>query len=142
MKNLKGLFLCCLIITSLSCRGEARQHKELLGLEFLPVEILEQRVEIPPDQENRFYLAFHGDKRRYSAVLGCNTINGSYSLSDHGGFESTPPISTLMSCPDMSLEQLFIQALEDIQFYSFDGEVLHFYGEDSHAPLAVFALKS
>lgn len=68
---------------------------------------------------------------------GCNTIRGSYSLSEGDGITLGNIVTTKMACAAQATEQKFIQALQDAGSYLLKGDTLYLH-KGPRAPLAKF----
>ncbi len=51
------------------------------------------------------FLQLDENEKRYSASGGCNGIGGSFTLSANNRIKFSQGMSTMMACPDMSVEQ-------------------------------------
>src|SRR5690606_34969529 len=51
------------------------------------------------------------EEKRYSASGGCNGIGGELTFSANGKIKFAQGMSTMMACPDMSIEQALSKAL-------------------------------
>lgn len=74
-------------------------------------------------------LSFEGEK--YSATIGCNTMNGSYTLKGNKiSFKSGA--TTLMGCPPeiAEAETKLMEDLSEIETIAQEGEVVHLVGGD------------
>lgn len=72
------------------------------------------------------------DEKRFNAKTGCNTLFGSYTLSDNQQLQFGAVASTLMACVDMDTEQRLGQALPKVKQYRFQGEALELLDEQGH----------
>lgn len=74
----------------------------------------------------------------YVAFAGCNNIMGSVEFKDEKSLiKFTKGVSTMMACPDMTIEQEFGEMLEKVDNYSLNGNNLSF-NRARMAPLARF----
>lgn len=58
------------------------------------------------------HLQFNPATQRFSGSAGCNRIMGGYKIEGKDKITFGKAGTTLMACPDMALEQQFLQALE------------------------------
>lgn len=65
-------------------------------------------------------LVLNVNEKHYSVITGCNTLNGSFDLSDNK-MKFSNGISTMMYCDDMSVEDGFKSILTKISSYKIDG---------------------
>jgi len=70
-----------------------------------------------------------GEKMRYSTNIGCNQINGSYTLED-SSIKFNPGMATMMACPD-DLEKNYLSALEQADNYKIENFMLKVYKGDT-----------
>lgn len=79
------------------------------------------------------------DETRYSANGGCNGIGGELTLEKNGKIKFSKGMSTMMACPDMSIERALSAALLSTDNYTVDGNILNL-NKAKMAPLAKFRL--
>lgn len=85
--------------------------------------------------------ASFGDDGRVHGVAGCNTYNGTYEVDgDEMSFGSLA--TTLMACPPPILDQevTYLAALDTVQRYAVDGDMLTLYGSGERA-IVVFVVE-
>ncbi len=68
---------------------------------------------------------------------GCNSFSGTYELKNNNRITLSKLISTLMACPDMDTESLFLKALQMADTYDVRGDTLILI-KARMAPLARF----
>ena len=73
-------------------------------------------------------MVFDKDSMRYSTNIGCNQINGSYTL-EADSIKFLPGMMTLMACPN-SLEASYLIALEQADNYKVEDFMLKVYQGD------------
>lgn len=61
---------------------------------------------------------------RYGAYMGCNSLGGTYTLLGKGKIKFDAGMSTMMACPDMSIEDGFKQIISEVDNYSIINNVL------------------
>ena len=80
------------------------------------------------------------DKRPYFVLVsdgtlegfaGCNGFSGKYVSQGDGKFDLSHMVSTMMACPQIAVEQKFIQALEQADRYESVGTSLFLYRGDA-----------
>lgn len=74
---------------------------------------------------------------KIQGFLGCNTLNGTYDLKDGNRISFSKMATTLMACPDMSMEDALKKVIEKADNYSIKGENLSL-NKARMAPLARF----
>lgn len=75
------------------------------------------------------YLSFDKAEKRFSAITGCNTVNGSFTATNSKA-EFGLGMSTMMFCEDMSVENGFKQILENVKAYKIIGNELVLMGSN------------
>ncbi|PUV21412.1 META domain-containing protein [Sphingobacterium athyrii] len=79
------------------------------------------------------------EEKRYSASAGCNGIGGELTFSANGKIKFAQGMSTMMACPDMSIEQALSKALITADNYTINNGILSL-NKARMAPLAKFKL--
>ncbi|WP_116109034.1 META domain-containing protein [Lewinella sp. IMCC34191] len=69
-------------------------------------------------------LEFAGARAWLSGMAGCNRYSTEYSLVDSKNLDIPPPVATKMACPDLPVEQEFIEALMGTTTFERSGETL------------------
>lgn len=75
------------------------------------------------------YLSFDKGENRYSAITGCNTVNGTLKVTN-SKIEFGLGMSTMMFCENMSVENGFKQILENIKTYKISDNEMILYGNN------------
>lgn len=75
------------------------------------------------------YLGFDKAEKRYSAITGCNTINGTIDATNSKATFGLG-MSTMMFCEDMSVENGFKKILENVHSYKIIGDELVLMGRN------------
>ena len=75
-----------------------------------------------------FVLASDGTLKGFA---GCNGFSGKYVSKGEGKFDLSHMVSTMMACPQIAVEQKFIQALEEADRYESVGTSLFLYRGDA-----------
>src|SRR5690606_29898532 len=70
------------------------------------------------------YLEFLSEDGRYAATGGCNGIGGEFELLKNQGIKFHRGMSTMMACPDMSIEQGLGSVFQEATRYSVSDSVL------------------
>jgi heat shock protein HslJ len=92
-----------------------------------------------PRKEKENYINLNSKMGTFSAYAGCNGINGSYVMEKSTNLIFSKISSTRMACKDGSLENEFLQSLENSQTYTInENELLLFNGKKQ---LAKFVIK-
>lgn len=85
------------------------------------------------------YVIFHSQNETLEAKAGCNQINKSYTIKNSVQLAIHSGISTLMACPEESIEQEFIEVLSSTDNLSVGANMLSL-NKGRMAPLAKFEL--
>lgn len=75
------------------------------------------------------YLTFDKAEKRYSAITGCNTVNGSLEVTN-SKLKFGLGMSTMMYCENMTVENGFKQILENVHSYKIIGSELVLMGRN------------
>ena len=84
------------------------------------------------------FLQFDAESGRYQASGGCNGVGGEYTLEKDNGITFGPGMSTMMACPDMSVEQGLRGLFEKANTYTIDGKNLSLSNKETGKLLAKF----
>jgi heat shock protein HslJ len=85
----------------------------------------------PKGFKNKEALTFEFDAsaKTYFGNAGCNSIRGAIKENDSRNLLLGPGATTMMACPDMSIEQAISKALIDTRSYSIENNILTFINE-------------
>jgi copper homeostasis protein (lipoprotein) len=83
------------------------------------------------------HLFLKENQNLFSGNGGCNNISGQYKLTNPDSVSFSKVISTMMACPDLQLESLFLKALSKVRAYRVSGDKLSFIDENKKT-VAVF----
>jgi heat shock protein HslJ len=83
------------------------------------------------------FIYFDAAKKRVSVSGGCNVMGGSYELMEGSRIKFGQMISTLMACPDMTIEGGLKKMTEMADNYAIQGDNLSF-AKGRMAPVARF----
>ncbi|QJX48155.1 META domain-containing protein [Hymenobacter taeanensis] len=95
-----------------------------------------QPVTTTPERE--MYVQLSATETQAEGQGGCNRFRGSFQLPMEGKLQFGPLLSTKMACPELALENRFLQVLGSTRSYRISGDTLRLYSEATVAPLAVF----
>jgi len=139
MKKVLGLLLLAAI--TFSCANSGSQKKESKEVKK---EVKAKKVEISgkytilelngvnlkdKDFGNKMpMMLLDGEKMRYSTNIGCNQINGKYTLEENS-IKFLPGMATMMACPD-DLEANYLSALSEVDSYKIENFMLKVYKGD------------
>ena len=110
---------------SLSDRYDLQKDKNSITERYWKlIELNGQKI---PDSENEKKEAHIILKIKDNQVIGnggCNSLNGTYSLSEGSHIKFSRMVSTRMACPGMETEQQLLNALESTENYFINSDTL------------------
>ena len=77
------------------------------------------------ENENEYYIIFNSKEKKLNTKVGCNVMNASYELSKELNLKIKPIMSTMMACPENSIEDDFKSNLETVNNVTTNGKLLH-----------------
>lgn len=83
------------------------------------------------------FITFSSNDNKVYGNASCNTFNGSYQLKEGFRVSVSKVATTLMACPDMSIETAFLEILEKVDNYSLNGNTMTL-NKARMAPYAIF----
>jgi heat shock protein HslJ len=113
---------------------------ELLETYWKVVEINGQAVTNPPANQKEAYIMLTKEGNRVQGSGGCNSLMGSYELMDGNRIKFSGVASTMMACPDMTIEGQLGKAIEMADNYAINGKYLMLH-KAKMAPLVKFEAK-
>lgn len=122
--------------------NEAKKNMstELLETYWKVVEINGQPVTNPPLHQKEAHIILTADGNRLQGSGGCNTLMGGYELMEGNRIKFSGVASTMMACPDMTIESALGKALEMADNYAINGKFL-MLNKARMAPLVKFEAK-
>jgi heat shock protein HslJ len=103
---------------------------------WMLIEVMGQAVDTSSMGKEPF-IQFDEETGRFSGNAGCNNFFGMYELMEGDRIQLGKAGSTLMACPDMSVEDQFMKVLEQVDNYSVSDSTLTL-NRARMAPLARF----
>jgi heat shock protein HslJ len=110
---------------------------ELQETHWKLTELMGKPVVLNVNNKKSIYLILKNDGSSVLGFSGCNTFMGKYVLSEGNRIAFSAIASTMMACPDLSVETEFNKMLGMVDSYSFDGITLSL-NKARMAPLARF----
>ena len=108
---------------------------------WILTELTGEAVEAPAGGKRPF-LRFSSEETRLGGNAACNTFFGRYALAPVGRVRIGGNLgSTMMACPDMSLEDRFMSVLIEVDIYSVSANQLAL-SRGSAAPVMRFEIAS
>ncbi|WP_448139182.1 META domain-containing protein [Sphingobacterium siyangense] len=144
--NFKNIAILAILIVSLGSCSVIKKNANEQNTDSSMSSVIEKKwqlIEINgqpvADQINGKMPYLQLDEKRYSASGGCNGIGGELTLSKNGKIKFAQGMSTMMACPDMSIEQALSKNLIAADNYTFKDGILSL-NKAKMAPLAKFKL--
>ncbi|GAA0360103.1 META domain-containing protein [Bowmanella denitrificans] len=132
--NIKPLTLLTTLVIAACSSTPANQTNSLgvLNSTWQLVELTGQKISVdaPP------YLVFN-DEGKVSGFAGCNRMFGGAEIGQGMQIRFSNLATTMMACPQLTLEGQFMQMLEKVDNYSLSGDSLSL-NKARMAPLARF----
>lgn len=100
-------------------------------------ELMGKAVTQSGTMQKEAHLILHNEGNRVNAHGGCNSMMGTYELLPGNRIKFNKMASTMMACPDMSIEDQLKKVLEMADNYNLDGDKL-VLNRARMAPLARF----
>ena len=100
------------------------------------IEINGQAVTNPSANQKEAYIMLSKDNK-LQGNGGCNTLMGSYTMMEGNRIKFSGVASTMMACPDMSIESQLGKVLESCDNFTISGKYLSL-NKAKMAPLARF----
>ena len=113
------------------------ENKTLEGTYWVLTELNGNPVAAPKAGEKAAYIYFDAAKKRVGMSGGCNVMGGSYELMDGNRIKLGNLMSTMMACPDMTLEEGLKRMAEMVDNYAIADDNLSF-AKARMAPTARF----
>ncbi|GGG35200.1 copper resistance protein NlpE N-terminal domain-containing protein [Bizionia arctica] len=87
--------------------------------------------------ESEAFISFATEENRVFGHAGCNTFSGTYKIKNNTQLELSKIATTMMACPDMTIEDQFMDVLNTADNFSLNGNTMTL-NKAKMAPLAVF----
>lgn len=126
-----------ILIKDVSYHPKSLENTSLIKNKWRLVELNGKPIVNNNDDKKEMFIQLNNESR-YSAFVGCNNMIGGFVLGDEKSLiKFTNGASTMMACPDMTIEKEFSKMLVKISNYSINGNNLSLNGSEM-APLARF----
>jgi heat shock protein HslJ len=131
-KLIYGALATVSILTAVSCATNNKQSQSadnmadstVLFKEWRLVELEGQAIDTVSTPSVPTIM-FTQDGHRVSGNAGCNRMMGSFTLSGTNELKLGPMAATKMACPEMKIEDTYLQTLDKVTNYSIDnGDLL------------------
>ena len=117
-------------------KTEASSSEEITGKKWKLIELNGKPVADKVNGKEPF-LELDASEKRYSASGGCNGIGGNFTLSANNRITFAQGMSTMMACPDMTIEQGLSRVFTTVDNYTVKDGILSL-NKARMAPLAKF----
>jgi heat shock protein HslJ len=114
------------------------KDQRIEGHKWILIQLLGQRVEVARST-NPAFIRFDPVTSKFSGHGSCNSIFGNYKILEGEMINFSEMGGTKMACPDMTIENKFLEVLSKTGTYRVTESELIFYKEKTD-PIAVFAL--
>lgn len=111
----------------------------ILNKKWALTELMGKPVDASATMKKEAYIMFSDADNSYSASAGCNGMGGSFSTESHNKLVLGQGITTMMACPDMTLETEFSKILKIADSFQINGDELILL-KGRMAPLARFKI--
>ena len=115
----------------------AKPNAPLIETYWKLTEVMGEKVPPAKPGTREMHLVLKKTDNRLNAFAGCNTLSGTYELGEGYQLHFLNVISTLMACPNMTIEESMKKALGMTDNYSILGDSLSL-NKARMAPLARF----
>jgi heat shock protein HslJ len=133
------LSLLVIFAMAASCKSPkpmVRSNPNLTNTYWKLIELRGQPIN-SPDGAKPYFIRLDAAENRFSAWAGCNRMMGTFSNPDGFRVSFGKAASTMMACPDMTLEKQLAEVLELADNYALSGNNLSL-NKARMAPLARF----
>jgi heat shock protein HslJ len=145
MKQFSAFFFAGLLLVSCNANKattktvpeQATANKALEETYWMLTELDGKPVASPQEGEKPSYIYFSAGKKRVGMSGGCNVMSGSYELKEGNRIIIGQMVSTMMACPDMTIEEGLKKMTGMVDNYAIQGENLSF-AKARMAPVARF----
>ncbi|WP_288369425.1 DUF4377 domain-containing protein [uncultured Algoriphagus sp.] len=90
--------------------------------------------------EEALTFEFNASEKTYFGNMGCNSVRGQIKENDGENLTLGPGASTMMACPDMSVENAISKALIDTRKYKIENRELHLMNEADEILMKLLAV--
>jgi len=100
------------------------EAKSLEESKWVLVEIMGKAVESNEESRSNAFIVFKAEAMRVHGNGSCNTFNGTYELQEGYRIKFSKIASTMMACPDLTIEQQLFKVLETADNYTIADGIL------------------
>lgn len=114
-----------------------RENYDIVDKQWTLFELMGKPVDPNTTMNKQAFITFDDASNRYTATAGCNTLSGTFVTEAFNKLKLSAGISTMMACPDMTLEDEFTNILQHADSFIIKGDELLLV-KGRMAPLARF----
>ncbi len=111
---------------------DANQDITFTDTKWKLVKIMGQDV-----SDSEAFISFATEENKVFGNSGCNTFNGTYTIENGSQLSLSKVATTMMACPDMTIEKQFLDVINTTDNFSLNGKTMTL-NKAKMAPLAVF----
>lgn len=135
----KSIFIIALAIGAIACNNSSKEDNnsgntvteqkasssapDLYGKEWVLLELNGKAVSLDTSFPQKPRLVFEKDNR-VSGNLGCNSFGGNLELQSDNGIKISEISATQMACPNLEVEQMFLDALQKAKSFAVESNTL------------------
>lgn len=112
-----------------------KDNYRILNRRWALIELMGKPVKVSDTKQA--FIRFDDKTNQYTASAGCNSLSGTFSTEGFNYLTLTQGLSTMMACPDMTLEDELKQVLNTADAFQIDGDELILF-KGRMAPMARF----
>lgn len=129
MRKSFAFVLLLAVISLVGCKGKKLVDKqELASQEWILSEFKKgDTIQVLPPENLTILFT---DTNTVYGMAGCNRFMGHYELSKEKGFTLDPGGMTMMACPNLGFEDMYVKALSVARYASIDNDKLVIEGND------------
>jgi heat shock protein HslJ len=135
------VFFVFLLMITMACNTTENATKsrrpELTGTYWKLVELMGKPFKGTSATGKEMYITLSADSSTVQGHGGCNSFRGKYEVTEGSRISFRGIASTMMACPDMENETVFMKAIESTDNYIISGNSLQL-NKARMAPLARF----
>jgi heat shock protein HslJ len=142
MRHIELITTCLILMVSCKSTKPAQTlpatvDPDITGTYWKLTELGGKAVTNPPANQKEAYFKLVKDGNKVEGTGGCNGFGGTYTMDGPTRIKFSQMRSTMMACPDMSLESEFAKVIETVDNYAMADHTLSL-NKARMAPLAKF----
>ncbi|MBN9299355.1 MAG: META domain-containing protein [Filimonas sp.] len=109
---------------SLSARTTTALATDLFGKDWKLLELNNQAIKLDTTFKKEPFLTFDKQTGRLNGNAGCNNFMATFKLKEKDSIDISLGGATLMACPNLAIENQFLNLLKEVKTYHIDGNTL------------------